>query len=379
MQKKYMLTPGPTPLPPEVIRSQAFPLIHHRTPEFTKIFEEVHEDLKYVFQTKQEVLVLASSGTGAMEASVTNLHSPGDEVLTVSGGKFGARWGLIAKAYGLKPTIIDIEWGSAVAPSQVAQALDANPNIKTVFCTFSETSTGVLTDVEALAKITSARPDVLLVVDSITASGVCPLPMDEWGVDVVISGSQKAFMLPPGLAIIALSEKAWKRSETSALPRFYFDLAKERKSQVKGQTAYTPAISLIIALKEALSMIRGEGLEKLFARHQRLAEATRAAVKALGLTLLAPDAPSTAVTAVLAPEGMNAGDIVKTMKKYGVTVAGGQDHLKGKIFRLSHLGYYGTFDIIIAVSALEMALKELGHPLTMGSGVAAAQEVLLQA
>lgn len=378
MQKKYMLTPGPTPLPPEVVQSQAQPIIHHRTDEFTKIFLGVHEDLKYIFQTKQEVLILASSGTGAMEASVANLHSVGDEVLTINGGKFGARWGQIAAKYGLKVTTIDVEWGKAVDPNTIAEVLKQNPNIKTVFTTYSETSTGVLIDLQAIAKITSSLPDVALVVDGITASGVTSLPMDEWRVDVVVSGSQKAFMLPPGLAFIALSEKAWKRTETANLPRFYFDLAKERKSQVKGQTAYTPAISLIIALKHALDIMKNEGIEQIFARHQRLAKATRAAVEALGLDLLAPKAPSPSVTAVLAPEGMDASKIVKTMKKYGVTVAGGQDHLKGKIFRLSHLGYTDTFDVVIAISALEMALKELGHPVTLGVGVAAAQEILLQ-
>ncbi len=378
MQKRYLLTPGPTPLPPEVVRSQAQPIVHHRTEEFKQLFLGIHQDLKYVFQTRQEVLILASSGTGAMEASVVNLHSPGDEVLTINGGKFGARWGQMAQTYGLKVTTLEVEWGQAVDPALVAQALEENPNIKTVFATFSETSTGVLTDVETLAKITSRRPQVLLVVDAITASGVLPLPMDEWGVDVVVSGSQKAFMLPPGLGFIALSEKAWQRTESATLPRYYFDLVKERKSQSKGQTAYTPAISLIIGLKEVLELLKKEGLEQVFARHQRLARATRAAVTALGLELLAPDSPSPALTAVKAPPDMDAGKIVKRLsQKYGVTIAGGQDHLKGRIFRISHLGYVNNFDVIIAISALEMVLKELGYPLVLGSGVGAAQEVLL--
>ncbi|MBI5788394.1 MAG: alanine--glyoxylate aminotransferase family protein [Candidatus Schekmanbacteria bacterium] len=376
MQKRYLLTPGPTPLPPEVVRSQAQPIIHHRTEEFEQIFAVVRQDLKYVFQTNQDVLILASSGTGAMEAAVTNLHSAEDDVLVISGGKFGQRWGQIASCYGLKPTVIEVEWGQAVDPAKVAQALAQNPQIKTVFCTYSETSTGALIDVKALAAITS-KTDTLLVVDSITATGVVPLPMDEWGVDVVISGSQKAFMLPPGLGFITLSKRAWKRTETAKLPSFYFNLTKERKNQVTNQTAYTPAITLIIALKEALELIRKEGLDKVFTRHQRLANATIAGVKALGLELFAAACPSLAVTAVKAPANIDAGKIVKAMKKYGVTIAGGQDHLKGKIFRVSHLGYVDTFDVIIGISALEMALKEAGYAFEMGSGVKAAQEVLL--
>ena len=379
MQKRYLLTPGPTPLPPQVLQSQARPIIHHRTEEFKQIFEQVHRDLKYIFQTEQDVLILACSGTGAMEAALVNLHCAGDKVLTINGGKFGARWGQLARAYGLEPTVIEVEWGQAVDPEVIARALAQDPGIKTVFATFSETSTGVLTDIQALARITGAT-DTLLVVDSITACGVLPLPMDEWGVDVVVSGSQKAFMLPPGLGFIALSERAWRRAQSATLPRFYFDLLKERKSQGKGQTAYTPAISLIIGLKEVLELVKREGLEQVFARHRRLARATRAAIEALGLELLAPQSPSPALTAVKAPPGIDAGEIVKTMsRKYGVTIAGGQDHLKGRIFRISHLGYVNNFDVIIAISALEMTLQELGYTFELGCGLRAAQEVLLSA
>jgi len=355
----------------------AQPIIHHRTPEFEAVFQEVRELTKQVFKTQQDVLLLCTSGTGAMEAAVSNLLSCGDKALVISGGKFGQRWELICRAYGLTPQVIDVEWGRAVDPQAVAQALEAQPDIRAVFATFSETSTGVLHDVRRLAEIVSAYPDTVLVVDAITALGVIDLPMDEWGVDVVVAGSQKALMLPPGLALIALSEKAWRLSERSDLPKFYLDLRKERKSQAKNQTAYTPAITLMIALREALRLIVAEGLDQVFRRHAILAEATRQAVKALGLELFAADSPSNALTAVKVPEGVDGKALVAQMsKKYGVTVAGGQEHLKGKIFRISHLGYAGVFDVIVAISALEMSLLDLGKTVELGAGVRKAQEIL---
>lgn len=380
MRKTYLLSPGPTAVPESVLLKMAEPMIHHRTPQFSAIFADVKKDLKYLFQTEQEVLILASSGTGAMESAITNLFSKGDKVIFVNGGKFGERWGQISKTYGLEPIEIKVEWGKAVDVSQVKGLLDKDPNIKGVLVQASETSTTVAHPVRELAELTRKR-DTLLVVDGITAVGVSNLPMDEIGIDVLISGSQKAFMLPPGLAFIALSEKAWKFADRSDLPKYYFDLKKENKNQIAGKdtTAYTPAVSLICGLSEVLRMVREEGLENLFRRHQILAEATRSAVRALGLDPLAPESPADSATGAYVPEGIDGGKFVKYLRDVmGITLAGGQDHLKGRIFRIAHLGYYDTFDIIIAISGIEMALKKFGHPVELGKGVAAAQEILLE-
>ena len=374
-----MLAPGPTPVPDRVLLAMAQPMIHHRTPQFSAIFAEVKEDLKYLFQTKQDVLILAASGTGAMEGSVTNLFSPGDEVIVINGGKFGERWGKISESYGLKAHWLNVEWGKAVDPKDVKKILDANPKIKGIMVQASETSTAVAHPIKELAQFTKNRQDCLLIVDGITAVGVFPVPMDELGIDVLVSGSQKAFMLPPGLAFAALSEKAWKFMETAKCPRFYFDFKKERKNLKDNTTAYTPAASLIIGLREALRMIKEEGLENVFARHNRLARATRAAVKAMNLKPLAPDSPSDATTGVYVPEGVDGGKLVKYLRDdMGITLAGGQDHLKGKILRIAHLGYIDTFDIIVAISSIEMALRKFGHKMEFGKGVAAAQEILLE-
>ncbi|HHL40501.1 MAG TPA: alanine--glyoxylate aminotransferase family protein [Deltaproteobacteria bacterium] len=378
MKKKYLLAPGPTPVPESVLLKMAQPIIHHRTSQFSEVFRRAAELLKYVFQTEQDVLILAASGTGAMEGSVTNLFSPGDEVIAVNGGKFGERWGKISEAYGLKVHWVNVEWGRAVDPAQVEKVLDANPGVKGVLCQASETSTTVAHPVREIAALTRDR-DCLTVVDGITAVGVFDVPMDEWGIDVLVSGSQKALMLPPGLAFAALSEKAWRFQEKARCPRFYFDFAKERKNLAKQTSAYTPAVSLINGLLEALTLIKEEGLENVFARHLRLAAAARAAMEAHGLTLLAPESPSPAATGVYVPAGVDGGRFVKYMRdEMGVTMAGGQDHLKGKIFRIAHLGYIDTFDMIIAVSTIEMALSKFGHPVELGKGVAAAQSILLE-
>ena len=379
MRKTYLLAPGPTPVPDNALLAMAQPMIHHRTPQFSAMFAEVKEDLKYLFQTKQDVLILAASGTGAMEGSITNLFSPGDEVLVINGGKFGERWGKISEAFGLKAHIINVEWGKAVDPKGVKKILDANPKIKGVLVQASETSTTVAHPIKELAAFTKNRQDCVLIVDGITSVGVFPTPMDDWGIDVLVSGSQKAFMLPPGLAFASLSEKAWKFMETAKCPRFYFDFKKERKNLKDNTTAYTPAVSLIIGLREALKMIKAEGLENVFARHSRLARATRAAIKALGLKLLAPDSPSDASTGAYVPEGVDGGKFVKYLRDdMGVTMAGGQDHLKGKIIRIALLGYVDNFDIIVAISSIEMALRKFGHKIEFGKGVAAAQEILME-
>ncbi|MBI5235955.1 MAG: alanine--glyoxylate aminotransferase family protein [Deltaproteobacteria bacterium] len=378
MRKNYLLAPGPTPVPESALLAMAQPMIHHRTPQFSEIFKETAELLKHVFQTQEDVLILAASGTGAMEGTIVNLYSPGDEVIVVNGGKFGERWGKISESYGLKAHWLNVEWGKAVDPIEVKKLLDANPNVKGVLVQASETSTTAAHPVKELAALTKDK-NCLLIVDGITAVGVFDLPMDAWGIDVLVSGSQKAFMLPPGLAFASLSAKAWKFQETAKCPRFYFDFKKERKNLKDNTTAYTPPVSLIIGLREALKMIKEEGLQNVFARHDRLARAARAASAALGLKLLAPDAPSNAATGVFVPDGVEGGKLVKYLRDtMGITLAGGQDHLKGKILRIAHLGYVDTFDIIIAIAAIEMALVKAGHKLELGKGVAAAQKILIE-
>jgi aspartate aminotransferase-like enzyme len=378
MLKRYLLTPGPTAVPPEVMLRMSQPLIHHRTPEFEKLFAEVQEGLRWLFQTTQDVLMLAASGTGAMEAAISNLCSTDDTVIVVNGGKFGERWLRISQAFNLKPIEIKVEWGQAVRPSAVAETLQAHPQAKAVLIQASETSTTVLHPIKEIAALTH-NTETLIIVDGITAVGATATPMDQWGLDVVVTGSQKALMLPPGLAFIALGEKAWKRAESSSLPRYYFDLKRERREQQKHTTAYTPAISLINGLAEVLRLMREEGLEHIFARHALLAKATRAAVQALSLKLLAPTSPSPAATGVFLPEGVNGSQFLKYMRdRMGVDIAGGQDHLKGKIVRISHIGYAGPFDVITALSAIEMALRRFGHNLDLGRGVRTAEEVLME-
>lgn len=379
MDKQYLLAPGPTPVPPEVLQRMAEPIIHHRAPVYEKILEEVRQGLKYIFQTKKEVLIFASSGTGAMEGAVTNTLCVGDKALVVEGGKFGERWANICKAYGVKAQILPVEWGQGIDPALIAKALQADPSIKAVFTQATETSTGVLFPIKEIAAIVSRFPETIMVVDAISHLGAVELPMDEWKLDVVVAGSQKALMLPPGLAFAALSDKAWDFVGKSTLPRFYFDFKKELKNLIQNQSAYTPAVSLVMGLAESLKKIRKEGLENVFARHAKLAKATREAMLALGLTLYAPQAYSNAVTAAVAPPGVDAQKVVKILRdKHNLTIAGGQDQAKGKIFRIAHLGYVDKFDVIMGVAAVEMTLKELGYDVEMGKGVRAAMEVLLK-
>ncbi|MEW6247465.1 MAG: alanine--glyoxylate aminotransferase family protein [Nitrospirota bacterium] len=378
MLKRYLLAPGPTPVPPEVLLAMARPVIHHRAPEFVQVFAEVREDLKWLFQTRNDVLILASSGTGGMEGSVSNFLSPGDKALCVNAGKFGERWVKLCKTFGAQVAEIKVEWGRAVDPQAVADALKKDPSIKAVYVQASETSTGVAHDVKTLAEIVKPYEGTILVVDAITALGVFDIKTDVWGIDVVITGSQKALMLPPGLAFVSVSEKAWQLAEKAKNGAFYFNFKKERDSQIKNQTAYTPAVSLILGLQEVLKMLKAEGLEAVFARQAALAQAMREGVKAAGLSLFPKESPSDAVTAVSAPEGVDGQAIYKNLRvQYGITAAGGQDHLKGKIFRLSHMGYMDRFDVITALAAVEMVLRGLGHPIKLGSGVAKAQELLM--
>lgn len=367
-------------MPERVMLRMAHPMIHHRTPQFSAIFAETKAMLEKVFQTENDALMLASSGSGAMEAAVTNLCSPGDTIVYVNGGKFGERWGKIAAKHGVNAVEIKVEWGDAVSVDAVRKALEEHPEARGVFVQASETSTTTEHPIREIADLTRSLPKCALVVDAITALGVIDMPMDAWGLDVVISGSQKAFMLPPGLAMIALSEKAWAMTEEAKCSRFYFDLTVERKNQQRGKdtTAWTPAASLIIGLNEVLKMMFEEGLDKLYARHALLARATRAGVKALGMELVSKS-PATSATGAYVPEGIDGGAFVKYLRDVmGVTFAGGQDHLKGKIVRIAHLGYYDAFDITTAMSAIEMALAKFGHPVNMGAGVAAAQDVLLE-
>jgi aspartate aminotransferase-like enzyme len=375
--KHYLLTPGPTPVPERVLLAMARPIIHHRTADFARVFAEAADGLKWIFQTKQPVLMLSGSGTLAMEAAVVNTLRRGDKALCIVGGKFGERWRNICKAYGVDVVSLDVEWGRAVDPDDVARALDADDKITAVLSQANESSTGVRHPVEAIAKLTAARERVINVVDAVSALGAFDLPMDAAGFDVLLTGSQKALMLPPGQSYIALSDKAWARTETADLPRFYSDLKREKKAQASGETAFTPAISLTIGLVEALRMIKEEGMAECFARHARLADATRKACVALGSALFAPTAPSPTVTAVRGPDGLDTGKLVKHLReRYGVSIMGGQDAVKGKIYRIAHLGWFDTFDILTSVSALEMALSDLGVKIQHGAGVAAAEAVL---
>lgn len=376
--KKRLYTPGPTPVPESVMLKMAEPIIHHRHKEFTDLFARVNQNLKYLFQTSEDVYTLTSSGTGAMEAAVCNLHCAGDTALFVNGGKFGERWGELLQAYGVTPVEITVEWGTAVAPQAILNALKANPKINAVYLTHSETSTGTATDVKTLASLVHQHSNAIVVIDGITAVGAMELRMDEWGIDVVVTGSQKGLMVPPGLAFIALSKRAWEMVNRSNLPNYYFNLKKAQKAIATSDTPWTPAISLIIGVDAALEMIRQTGVEQVWARHDRLARSIRAGVEALGLKLLS-NVPSNALTAVYIPESVDAKQFNKVLKNnYGITIAGGQGHLTGKIFRISHLGYYDELDMITMISALEMTLQECGFEFELGSGIRAAQAIFVQ-
>ncbi|HWR88804.1 MAG TPA: alanine--glyoxylate aminotransferase family protein [Dissulfurispiraceae bacterium] len=377
--KRYLLAPGPTPVPPEVLLSMAMPIIHHRSADFVPILDSAKKGLQWLYQTKNDVLILCSTGTGGMVGSVNNFFNPGDTVLVINGGKFGERWTKISQAYGLNVIEIPVEWGYAVKTGQIEEALKGNAQIKGVLIQATETSTGVTHDIEAIGKIVRNYDDTLFIVDAISALVAHDIRTDDWGIDIMVGGSQKGLMLPPGLAFASVSEKAWKRNATSKMPRFYFNFKKERESLAKNQTNYTSAVSLIIGLNEAIKMLQAEGLENVFKRHALLASATREAVKAIGLNLYAKERPSNSVTAIEAPAGVDGQEIYKTLReRYGVTGAGGQDKAKGKIFRLAHLGYSGPFDVITGIAALEMVLKSLGYPVKLGTGVGAAQELLMK-
>ncbi|MFC1594369.1 pyridoxal-phosphate-dependent aminotransferase family protein [Candidatus Omnitrophota bacterium] len=373
----YLLTPGPTPLPPQVMKALAQPIIHHRTPQFREILKEAEEGLQHIFQTKNDVFIFASSGTGAMEAAVCNLLSAGDKAITVEGGKFGERWTEICKSYGVETIVIAVEWGTAVDPKIIEEHLKKDSSIKAVFTTLCETSTGVTTDIQALAKVIEKTP-ACLVVDAISGLGAVDIKTDVWNVDVVVSGSQKGLMLPPGLAFLSTSEKAWKLIEQSKLPKYYFDLKKAKKALDSIDTAYTPAIGLVIALNESMKIIRQEGLENVFKRFATMAEVTRAAAESIGLTSLTDKScASNAVTALNMPMGIDGAQLVKTMRDtYGVAMAGGQAHLKGKIVRIAHMGYIKETDLLVGFEILEKVLVEMGHTFQQGASVKMIKERL---
>ncbi|MBP0031428.1 alanine--glyoxylate aminotransferase family protein [Roseofilum sp. Guam] len=375
-----LMIPGPTPVPDPVLLAMAKPTIGHRSGDFSLIMKEVTENLKWLHQTQNDVLIVAGSGTSAMEAGIINFLSVGDRVLVGSNGKFGDRWAKVAKAYNLEVEVISTEWGQPLDPEPFREKLEADTEkqIKAVIITHSETSTGVLNDLETINRYVKTHGEALIMVDAVTSLGAISVPIDEWGLDVVASGSQKGYMIPPGLGFVSVSAKAWDAYETATLPKFYLDLGMYRKTAAKNSNPFTPPVNLFYGLQVALQMLKDEGLENIFSRHQRSKTAIREAVKALNLpTFASDDAASPAVTAV-APDRVDTEQIRSTMRKqFNIALAGGQDHLKGKIFRVGHLGFVGDRDILTCISALEASLQILGDTgFTPGAGVTAAAKVL---
>jgi serine---pyruvate transaminase len=377
-EKTYLITPGPTPVPPEVQAALAKPVIHHRSPDFKQLFAETLTRLHTVFETSAEVLVIPGSGTYAMESAVVNLLSPGDRVVVASAGNFGERWLKLAHAYGAHVTHVEQPWGDLLDPARIGAA---SADAKAVFITHSETSTGVIHDVQAIAAAVRHAGDAVVVVDAVSSLGGVELAMDDWGIDVVVSGSQKALMTPPGLAFAAVSPRAMAMADESTTPRFSFDWRRIAEAQAKHGTAFTPPVTLLSGLNEALRLIEHDGLQATFARNRALARATREGVKALGLDLFSPDDDTAAmVTAVRMPEGIDGQAVYTELRdRHGVVLAGGQGPLRGKIIRIGHMGYMNRFDIITALAALELALAVFGHRVpTPGAGVARAAEVFAQ-
>jgi aspartate aminotransferase-like enzyme len=376
VKKLYLLTPGPTPVPPEVLLAMAQPIMHHRSPAFRAITHEIRDGLRFLFQTEQEVLMFVSSGTGAMEAAVSNTLSPGDRAIVVEAGKFGERWTELCQAGGVEVERVLPGWGHMSPAAEVDRLLAAAPQTKAVFCQANETSTGVCAPLKELGEV-CRKHEAILVVDAVSALGAMDIPTDRWGLDIVVAGSQKALMLPPGLAFASVSEKAWNVVRKANRPTYYWSFTKALAAAKKDQGAFTSAVSLMYGLREVLKMVRQDGLEATFARHRRLSAATKAAMAALGLSLFAKDNPSDCLTAVEAPAGVDGQEIVARLRDiHGITIAGGQAQLKGRIFRISHMGYISDSDIILTVAALEQVLVSLGYPAELGRGVRAAQEAL---
>lgn len=377
MKKYFLLTPGPTPVPPEVAQQEARPILHHRTSEFGRIFVEVIEGMKYVFQTKNDVLMITGSGTAAMEAAVVNLLSAEDEVIVASCGNFGDRWENICNTYGIKVHKIAAEWGEAINPKDIESILTQNKNIKAVFTTHTETSTGVVNDIETIGKIVK-NTDAVLVVDSVSGLVNQKLLTDDWNVDIAVTGSQKGLMCPPGLAFATVSTKAWRLVESSTLPKFYLDFKKMRKSIDNKETPFTPAVSLVVAIHKAIEIIKEKTLEKIWEDTEKLAKATREAIKAMGLKIFCNEKHiSNIVTPISMPEGIDGQKVVKVMREeFGISIAGGQSKLKGKIVRIAHMGYIDRFDLIIGISGLEIILNKMGYKVEYGIGVKAFEESL---
>ena len=370
------MSPGPTPIPPEVSAAGALPIIHHRTPEFGEVFTRVNENLRKVFLTGNDIFTYAASGTGAFEGAIQNLFSPGEKVLVVNNGNFGNRWVKMSRAFGLEVTELKYDWGVKADNDEVAGALAHDPEIKAAICVLSETSTGTVNDIEGFAR---AAENVISIVDAVSGLGACPLRTDEWGVDVVVAGSQKALMTPPGLGFVSVSERAMRAHQESTMPRFYFDWTAAKKAYAKepAQTAWTTAVSLIIQLDVALQQLLEEGVENVFERHVLLGRAARAGIKGMGLNLFGPDEDlNSAVTAAWVPEGIDGKQFVKMLfREHGIQVAGGQGEMAGKIFRIGHCGYFDAYDIIATIAAAELALESLDYPVELGRGVGAAQRV----
>ncbi|MCL6636152.1 MAG: alanine--glyoxylate aminotransferase family protein [Peptococcaceae bacterium] len=376
--KHYLMIPGPTPVPPTVTAAMSRPIIGHRTDDFAQMHRRIVEKLQKLFGTKNDIFVVTHSGTGSLETAIANTVSPGDKVLSLITGNFGERFANIAKAYGANVIEVNFGYGKDVDLRVVEEKLAENPDVKVVLSTQNETSTGVVNDIAGIGALVAKTPAILLV-DGVSGVGAIEIKVDEWGVDVLCTASQKALMLPPGLAMVSVSDKAWEVVKNNQSPRFYFSLPAHKKAYEKWNTAYTPGVSLFYGLDAALDIMMAEGLDNVYARHALLAKAVRAAVKALGLKPLAEDrCASNALTAVWGPEGIPADDLRKVAKnQYGVTFAGGQSVVKGKIFRIAHMGFSDKMDVIIAISALEMSLAQLGYPVQLGAGIRAAQEVFL--
>ena len=372
-EKRHLLTPGPTPVPPEVLAAISKPVVHHRSPDFRPVYERCLARLRDVFKTESEVLLFGAAGTGTMESALANLCSPGERVLIVSAGNFGERWRAIASAYGAEVEALAYAWGEIPTAEDVAARLDELGGTKAVFLTHSETSTGVVCDLQAIAAAVSER-GALNVVDAVSSLGAVPLETDLWGLDVVVSGSQKALMTPPGLAMVSVSEAAW--AARGIAPRFYFDWERTRKAQASLDAPFTPPVSLVAGLDVALELLLDAGLEAVFDRHVRLGRACREGAKAMGLDLFSPDdASSAVVTAIRAPDGIDATDVVRALRdRFGITIANGQGSLKGKIFRIGHIGYFDVFDITTALAAAELVLADLGAELERGVAVTKALE-----
>jgi len=370
------MSPGPTPIPPEVSAAGALPIIHHRTPEFGEIFTRVNENLKRVFLTENDIFTYAASGTGAFEGAIQNLFSPGDRILVVNSGNFGGRWVKMGRAFGLEVTELKYDWGQKADNDEVAEALANDQEIKAAICVLSETSTGTVNDIEGFAK---AAENVVSIVDAVSGLGACELRTDEWGVDVVVAGSQKALMSPPGLGFVSVSERAWRMHEESTMPRYYFDFTAAKKAYEKDppQTAWTPAVSVIIQLDIALQQILSEGIENVFERHILLGRAAREGVKGIGLKLFGPDEDlNSAVTAAWVPEEIDGKQLVRgVFREQGIQIQGGQAEMAGRIIRIGHCGYFDAYDIISTIAAIELSLEALDYPVELGRGVGAAQRV----